>query len=189
MPSSSLRMLWSASRTNARAAAFAAVLAGLAFALAGAGPAAAQDKPPCEQFAWPVKREQVLFAAPDLKTVPSGTTLGTFDHGVALELQPNATVPFVLPPARQPKTADSYGGVIFFANLLKAGTYQVTASAEAWIDVIQNGKAAASTAHTGKRDCAGIRKSVRFELQPGPVAVQVSGAAANSIKLAVLPAE
>lgn len=169
--------------------ALAAVLSGLAFAVAGAGPVAAQDKPACEQFAWPVKREQVLFAAPDLKTVPSGSSLATFDRGVALELQPNATVPFVLPPARQPKTADGYGGVIFFANLPKAGTYQVTASAEAWIDVIQNGKATASTAHTGKRDCAGIRKSVRFELEPGPVAVQVSGAAANSIKLAVLPAE
>ncbi|MGO8954391.1 MAG: hypothetical protein ACLPWS_09770 [Rhodomicrobium sp.] len=167
--------------------ALAAVLAGLAFA--GAGAVAAQDKPACEQFAWPVKREQVLFAAADLKTVPSGTSLGSFDRGVTLELQPYATVPFVLPPARQPKTADSYGGVIIFANLPKAGTYQITASAEAWIDVIQNGKAVASTAHTGKRDCVDIRKSVRFELEPGPVIIQVSGAAANSIKLAVLPAE
>ncbi len=106
-----------------------------------------------------------------------------------MELQPNATVPFVIPPAREPKTADSYGGVVTVSNLPKAGAYQVTLSAEAWIDAVQDGKAVPSAAHTGKRDCADIRKSVHFELQPGRVTIQVSGAAATSIKLAVLPAE
>jgi len=165
------------------------LLAGLALGFAGEGPSAAQDKPACEQFAWSVRREQALFGAPDLKTVPSGTALGDLPGlGIALELQPNARAAYVLPPARQPKTADSYGGVIS-ANLPKAGAYRVTLSAEAWIDVIQDGKAAVSSAHTGKRDCADIPKSVQFELQPGPVTIQVSGAAVTSIKLAVLPAE
>jgi hypothetical protein len=182
-------MLWSVCPIKARAAIGAALLAGLAFALPGRGPAAAQEKPACEQFAWSVHREQALFSAPDLKTVPAGAALTPQDRATALELRPNAEVAYVLPPGRQPKTADSYGGVISFPDLPKAGPYQVTASAEAWIDVIQNGKAAESAAHTGKRDCADIRKSVRFELEAGPVTLQLSGAPVKIIKLAVLPAE
>ncbi len=177
----------SSALNNARRALLAAALAGHAFGFAVAGPAAAQDA--CEHFAWSVRPEQALFAAPDLRTVASGAVLGAQDSAATLQLQPNAAVHFVLPPARRPKTADSYGGVISLANLAKAGIYQVTLSAEAWIDVIQAGKAAASAAHTGKRDCADVRKSVRFELEPGPVTIQVSGAAAAQIKLAVLPAE
>lgn len=188
MPLSSPRTSWSVSPTKAYAA-VAAGAAGLALALACAAPAAAQEKPACEQFAWSVDREQALFGAPDLKTVPSGTTLTGQDRTVTLVLQPSAKVAYSLPPGRQPRSPDSYGGVISFADLPNGGTYQVTAPAEAWIDVIQNGKAIASVAHTGKRDCATIRKSVRFELAPGPVTIQVSGAPAPVIKIAILPAE
>ncbi|MGO9545956.1 MAG: hypothetical protein ACLPPF_14345 [Rhodomicrobium sp.] len=187
LPSSSLRTSWSAP-SSTLGTALAVLLAGLAFACAGAGSAGAQDKPACERFDWSVSREQALFSAPDLKTVPSGAVLENPTRAVALELQPSSKVAYAMPPGRQPKTADSYGGVVSIASLPNAGIYQVTASAEAWIDVIQNGKAAASVAHTGKRDCADIRKSVRFELQRGPITLQVSGAAASSIKLAVLPA-
>jgi hypothetical protein len=133
-----------------------------------------------------VSRELALFGAPGLRTVPSGGALGNDERAAALELQPHAAVAYVLPPGRSPKSADSYGAVIS-ANLPRDGSYQVTLSAEGWIDVIQNGKAAA--AHTGKRDCLGVRKSLRFGLQPGPVTIQISGATAPSIKLAVLPAD
>jgi len=185
MPSSKLRTLWSAPIKTRRTV--AAVLAAVAAACAAAGPLAAQDQA-CEQFAWSVKREQALFGAPDLRTAAPGSVLNGPDRGFALKLEPMAKVAYAMPPGRPPKIADSYGGVIFIANLPSAGTYQVTASAEAWIDAIQNGKAAASTGHTGRRDCPDVRKSVRFELQPGPLTLQVSGAAVPSIKLAVLPA-
>ncbi len=183
MPSSKLGMSW-----QAQFAALWTLLAGLAFAFAGVKAAAAQDRPACEQFAWSLHREQALFGASQLKTAPSGAVVESLESGIDLELLPNGTVPFVLPPARQPKTPESYGGVITIANLPKAGTWQITASGEAWIDVVQNGKAAASIAHTGKRDCEAIRKSVRFELQPGPVTLQVGDAPEKAIKLAVLPA-
>jgi hypothetical protein len=174
---------------NRQRAAALVLLAGVTFAYHGGNPVAAetQEKPACEQFEWSVQREQALFGAPDLKTAPSGAKLEA--DGAALQLLPNATVPFVLPPARQPKTADSFGGVITFTNVPKVGTYQVTLSTEAWIDVIQDGKSIESTAHSGKRGCANIRKSVRFDLKPGEVTIQVSGAPANLIDLAVLPAE
>ena len=71
----------------------------------------------------------------------------------------------------------------------KAGLYQITASAEGWIDVIQDGKALASSAHSGRRDCPDVRKSVRFDLQTGAVTIQFSGVDSKFIKLAILPAE
>ena len=182
-------MLWSGCPIKARAAAIAALLAAPSFVFSAAAPVYAQEKLACEQFAWPVQREQALFKDAALQTLPSGSVLDSAGRGVALELAPYASAPFLLPPGRQPKTPDSYGGIVTIANLPQAGTWQVTTSAEAWIEVIQNGKAIVSSAHTGKRDCEGIRKSVRFELQPGPVTIQISGATAPSIKLAVLPAD
>jgi hypothetical protein len=153
-------------------------------------PAAAQDTPACEQFNWPVKREQAAFAATDLRVVPSGATLDALpERGIILALKPNTQVTFALPPERQPKNAESSAGVIAISNVPKAGSYQVTTSAEGWIDAVQNGKAVAATAHTGRRDCADVRKSVRFDLQPGTVTIQLSGVDSKSVKVAVLPVQ
>jgi hypothetical protein len=152
--------------------------------------AAAHEIAACDQFAWLIKREQALFASKDLQHVASGTTLDLVpDRGIALELQPHDTVPYVLAPNRQPKIANSSGGLVVISNVSKAGSYQVTASAEAWIDVIQEGKSLASTAHSGRRDCPDVRKTVRFDLQTGSVTIQVSGVDSKLIKLAILPAE
>ena len=135
-------------------------------------PASAQDLAPCDQFIWSVKREQALFGAADLQKVASGATLNALpEHGISVELQPHASLPYVLPPGRQPKMADSSGGLVFVSNVPKAGQYQITASTEAWIDVIQDGKALISIAHSGRRDCPDVRKSVRFDLQQGAVTI------------------
>ena len=148
------------------------------------------DKPACEQFTWSIKREQALFADPNIETVFSGATLSGLPlHGVALELQPHATVEYVLHPGREPKTPESNGGILSISNNPKAGRYQVTLSGEAWLDIIQNGKELAAAAHSGRRDCADVRKSVQFDLESGPLTIQVSGAAPLAIKLAILPVE
>ncbi len=164
----------------------ASAFAGTILTCAG-GFAQAQDKPPCEQFDWSIKREQAIFGTAGLKSLPSGGSLGE-PGGAALQLVPNASVPFVLPPGRQPKSAESFGAILGIA-LPKAGAYQVTLSNEAWIDVIQDGHALDSTSHSGKRGCADVRKSVRFNLQPGKATIQLSGAPANAIDIAILPAE
>ncbi len=165
-----------------------AVIAALPFATAK--PAVAQDLAACDQFAWPVKREQALFASNGLQHVASGATLASFpDRGIALELQPHDAVPYKLPPGRPPKIADSSGGLVVISHVPKAGPYQITASTEGWIDVIQDGKPLASKAHSGRRDCLDVRKSVRFDLQSGALTIQVSGVESNLIKLAMLPAE
>ena len=166
-----LRLLLAKSKV-ARSIVLALALATHAGLFGMLAPSGAQELAPCEQFTWAIKREQALFGAADLQHVASGVTLESLpDHGIALELQPHASVPYVLPPGRQPKMADSSGGFVVVSNVPKAGQYQITASAEAWIDVIQNGKAAASTTHTGRRDCPHVRKSVRFDLQPGSVTI------------------
>ena len=172
-----------------RYAAFGVILAGLALGFSGAEPLYAQDKPACEQFDWSIKREQALFGALGLSAAASGSKLDSIGGGIALELQPHASVSFILAPERQPKSADSFSGVISFASVPKAGLYQITLSAEAWIDVIQDGQALKSTVHSGKRGCADVRKSVRFELKPGALTIQLSGAAEKAVKLAVLPSE
>jgi hypothetical protein len=89
--------------------------------------------------------------------------------------------------SRKLQTAPASWFVI--SNVSKAGSYQVRASAEAWIDVIQEGKSLASTAHSGRRDCPDVRKTVRFDLQTGAVTIQVSGVDSKLIKLAIPPAE
>lgn len=66
----------------------AVIIAALPFA--AIKPALAQDIAACNQLAWPIKREQALFASNGLQHVASGTTLDSIpDHGVALELQPH----------------------------------------------------------------------------------------------------
>jgi hypothetical protein len=168
--------------------AVSAVFASFAAAVLCGG-AQAQTKSACDAFDWPITRERTLFAAQGAAPVPSGAKIDGPGTGLTLELKPNDAVPFPLPPARQPKSPGSFGGVVSFANVPKAGLYQVTLGSEAWIDAIQNGKAVDSKAHSGKRGCEEVRKSVRFELESGALTIQLSGAAGDTIKLAVLPAE
>ncbi len=182
-----LSLVWNKARTELSAVALALLAAAV---VAAPCPAMAQDKPPCDQFDWSVKRELALLKDTDLETVLSGATIASLpSQGVALELMPHAAVEYVQAPGRAPKSEGSFGGVLQVLNVDKAGAYNVTLSGEGWIDIIQNGKAVASIAHTGKKDCETLRKSVRFEFQTGPAAIQISGVAATQIKLAVLPAE
>ena len=54
--------------------------------------------------------------------------------------------------------------------------------------MIQGGKHLPAADHTGARECPGLRKSVRFEVSAAPVVLQVSGAHADTIKVALRPA-
>jgi hypothetical protein len=167
LPLSKRRMLSSRSISIGRIGLALALTASAAAAMVSFASTVAAEESGCEHFAWSLKREQALFAAPEPRTVSSGTTLDMLpEKAIVLELKPNTAVSYVVQPARQAKSAESSGGIISISNVPKAGSYQVTTSANAWIDVIQNAKAVDSTAHTGQRDCAEIRKSVRFNQEP-----------------------
>jgi hypothetical protein len=178
--------------SKARTLSFALTSAALVAVAVAAEPgsATAQDKPPCDQFDWSVKREFALLKDTDLETVLSGATIASLpSKGIALELMPYVAVEYIQAPGRAPISEESFGGLLQVLSVEKAGAYNVTLSGEGWIDVIQNGKALAPIAQTGGADCETIHKSIRFEFQTGPAAFQVSGVVATQIRLAVLPAE
>jgi hypothetical protein len=177
-------------------------LRGVAFAVALVllGPAAlAQDAVPkdapekgmsggCESFKWPLDKERAAFDDPALEKAASGAVRGPLkEQAFTLALVSAKDVAFTVPPAK--KKHDGFAGLVAFAAPEKSGTYQVTLSAEGWIDLVQNGAALASTDHSGAKNCPGLRKSVRFEVGDAPVALQISSAAADSIKVAIRPVE
>jgi len=140
----------------------------------------------CGKFAWSLTHEQTLFAATDKRQVAAGAELAAIPAAaIVLGLQPATQARFVLPPERKPKTQSWFGGALRLPALEKAGSYQVTLSEEAWIDIVQDGLYARSIGSTGRSDCTGLRKSVRFELSAAPFVVQLSGVAAQTVIVAI----
>lgn len=162
------------------------VLALLAGSLA-VGPVAAQDASGCARFKWPVDRERSAFGTPGLQVVEAGKPLPGIMDPAIVRLKPLAEAGFERPPGRKPKDG-TFGVAIRTPPLAVSGTYQVTISDDAWIDVIQNGRELRSFGVSAERDCPNVRKSVRFSLGAGQATVQISGAAADSIKVDLLPA-
>jgi hypothetical protein len=91
-------------------------------------------------------------------------------------------------PERTSKSPAAYAGFVRMAALKQAGIYKVTLSAPAWIDVVQDNHTVKSGAFSGVQGCAGIRKSVKFDLAAAPFIMQVNGVPADTIVLAVTPA-
>lgn len=155
-------------------------------------PANAAGTGGCASFAWPIKTELEWMHASDSEAVKSGATLTVPPaKAIALALQPSDTVTFEVPPTGKPKgDADkTFAGLVKFEGVAEAGLYQVSLSGPGWIDVVQGGKALATEAHTGKSDCEGLRKSVRFNIGAGPFAVQLNGVPGDAIKIAVRRAD
>ena len=67
------------------------------------------------------------------------------------------------------------------------GVYQITVSDPVWIDVVQNGKVLKSDSFTGQEGGPGVRKSVRFNLDVGPMLIELSDAAVSQLNLDLLP--
>jgi hypothetical protein len=104
-----------------------------------------------------------------------------------LALVPADKAGFTLPPERAP--AGGTFGAVASVEVPAGGAIQISLSGEAWIDVIQDGKAIKSAGYSGVKTCPGIRKSVRFKLAAGPAIVQFSGAKKAELKVAVLTPE
>lgn len=151
-----------------------------------AGRAAAQEATGCAAFKWPVVTEQHLLEAAGLPTLGSGSAFPAMGQGASIGLLPQGEVAYTVKPTRAPKANPSHGAELTLPAG-PGGAIQVTASAEAWIDIVQGGKVLRSTAFSGHTGCAGIRKSVRFTLAPGPAAIAISDAPDTTLKLAILP--
>ncbi|MGI3900251.1 MAG: hypothetical protein ACRYGP_21215 [Janthinobacterium lividum] len=170
-----------------RADGFSLPIAAALVLAAWAAPALAQDASGCSKFKWPIDRERSAFGTPGLQTVEAGKPLPGIMDPAIVRLQPVATANFERPPGHKPKDG-TFGVVVKTPPLAVAGTYQVTLSDDAWIDVIQGGREVRSSAFSGVQGCPNVRKSVRFPIAAGDATLQISGAAADSIKVDFLPA-
>ena len=104
-------------------------------------------------------------------------------QAASVSLHPVSEVRFAAPPQKRGE-ASSYGGMLEL-DVREAGTYQVSLSAGAWIDMLKDGNAVASTVHGHDAGCSDLRKMVTFPLQPGRYVIQLSGNKEASIKLLV----
>ena len=150
---------------------------------------AADNTDPCSAFAWPMAAERTLLArAANTQVKDGGTIERAPPLSFALALVPDNQTRFALAPQRAP-SAGGYGASIAIGAPPAEGDYRVTLSSEGWIDLIQNNASVASTAHSGAKDCPGMRKSVKFHLAAGaPLTLQISSAPAPEIDVAITQA-
>jgi hypothetical protein len=142
----------------------------------------------CTGFKWPLDTELAWFAAGGDVAAKSGDELADVPaKAIAVTLKPSKTV--TLPVSAGVKDAavgsDTFSGWVSFPAGVKPGLYQVTISADAWIDVVQNGALVHSKGFTGRRECDVVHKSVRYEIAPGPVSIQITGAPSEKVRLTV----
>ena len=104
-------------------------------------------------------------------------------QAATVTLHPISEVRFAAPPGRR-GDASGYGGMMEI-EVREAGTYQVSLSAGAWIDVLKDGTVMASTVHAHETGCADLRKMVSFPLTQGRHVIQLSGNKEAAIKLLV----
>ena len=138
----------------------------------------------CDHFKWSVARERAWFSAsPGVLPAIGGQADASKAYAVTLAKD----VKLPVAPERPPKP-DSFAAVLT-APRLEPGLYQITLSAEAWVDVAENGKLVKSSDFSSQRDCSGVRKSVRFPLGAGPATIEISNVGADKIMFAISPAK
>ena len=157
----------------------AGLIAGLLPLLAAAEAAAQGDN--CRNFSWSVGRSIDLFDEP-LPTVQSSQSLpkeGVF----ALVLKPAADVIYPMMPERG--SDGTWGGVMTIESL-PAGRYQIALSEDAWVEAIQENVRLPLLASGRTRECQGVRRSVDVDVKGEPLTLQLGGAGARRIAIAVV---
>jgi hypothetical protein len=134
---------------------------------------AAQAQPACPATGAGAQLKAAT-ASPELE--PARLTL---EQAATVTLHPGNDVRFVIAPEK-PGAAGSFGGMLA-VDVREAGTYQIALSAGAWIDVLKDGTAIASSGHDHGAGC----KMVSFSLQPGRHVIQLSGNKEETIGVVV----
>jgi len=129
--------------------------------------------------------EAELLLRADKPQLPSGAA-AKLDHAYDLKLAPFDKAQLPTPPERMPKTSDSTAGFVTF-EAPAAGSYQITLTDGAWIDIVQGGHAVKPAAFSGATDCPGVRKSIRFALAAQPFTIQISRVNVPAIGFIVEP--
>ena len=155
-------------------------------ACAVAAPAFAQEPVGCDKFKWPLDKERATLNGTDLPKLTSGDRVAwPIPWATTVALVPFADAKLPAPPERVPKSPDTFAGFFEAKAPAQAGSYNITLSAEGWIDVEQSGHAVKSTAFSGALGCEGVRKSVKFDLAAAPFTVELSSVKADSIRIVI----
>ena len=150
---------------------------------------AAEEPSGCDKFKWNIDHARAVLTAPDRVKLSSGSELSALPAtGVTLALVASADAKLPTPPERAPKDG-TFAGFTKFTSAPKAGSYTISLSTGAWIDVVQDGHFLKPTAFSGATDCDGIRKTVKINLSATPFVLQISGARENSLSIAIQPSE
>jgi hypothetical protein len=162
----------------------------VALTLLAAAPAFAAEEPSgCDKFKWNIDHARAALTAPDRTKLNSGSDLTALPaSGMTIALVPPADAKLPTPPERAPKDG-TFAGFASFKSGPKAGSYTISLSKGAWIDVMQDGHFLKPAAFSGATDCDGIRKTMKYNLSASPFVLQISGARENSLSVAILPSE
>jgi hypothetical protein len=158
--------------------------------LLAAAPAFAAEEPSgCDKFKWNIEHARALLTAPDRTKLNSGSELAAMPaKAVTLALVSPADAKLPTPPERAPKDG-TLAGFARITSAPKAGSYTVSLSNGAWVDVVQDGHFLKPVAFSGATDCEGIRKTMKYDLSASPLVLQISGTRENSLSIAILPSE
>ena len=135
----------------------------------------------CDAGKWPLSAVQVRFGA-TLPALASGDALPALGASVLVNLSAQGDVAFPHAPGRTSKANPAYAAIIKLGPE-PAATYQITVSDGAWVDLIENGELVKQSGYVRRKDCPGVDKSIRFKTNGGPLAIQISGAYAKTIKV------
>ena len=162
----------------------------VALTLLAAAPAIAAEEPSgCDKFKWNIDHARAALTAPDRTKLNSGGELAALPAtAVTLALVAPADAKLPTPPERAPKDG-TFAGFTRFTSAPKAGSYTISLSNGAWLDLVQDGHFLKPAAFSGATDCDGIRKTVKFDLSASPFVLQISGARENSLSIAIEPSE
>jgi hypothetical protein len=146
-------------------------------------PAWAQEPTGCDKFKWPLDKERAMLshAAP---TASGGELPPTLTAAVKVALVPVAEAKLPVAPSRGPKP-DTYAGFVRVTAPVKAGTYKVTLTDNAWVEIAQDGQNLKTGAFSGVHGCEGLRKSVKFDLKEAPFVITISNMSAKEIGVVV----
>ena len=148
---------------------------------------AAEEPTGCDAFKWPLAKEAALLQAPNKPAFGSGGVAAPAGKAFTLKLTGFAEAHLPARPERAPKMEPSMAGFVRFDAPAASGSYEMTMSQAAWIDVLQEGHTLKPSAFSGARDCPGVRKSIRFSLAQKPFVIQISGTKSDTVDMLVEP--
>ncbi|MBS0388634.1 MAG: hypothetical protein JSR15_09150 [Proteobacteria bacterium] len=156
----------------------------LAIFAAMAAPAA-DDR--CAGFTWNVQTELAVFARHSARIQAGSSAAAPFigkARAYRLSLTHQSAVQFATDPGKYSDADGRFAGLIR-VRIARAGRYRVSLDADAWIDVVADGRIVPAAAYTGSQECALLRKVLEFQLPAGTATIQVSDSEADHVRLAV----